>query len=732
MTKARLQLLAVIVVLALLSVALFLKPANSWLDQSHESFLPKPLAAKLSTYRNFPIFWWNFLILESKPGAEIDPAKIGSLCRELAAQNKDRIAFLPCSADLVQLKPYLQDWVRDWPLRDPSPSKASMEKTVADATAKLSLPMDRDLLELLRLDPAQTNRALQALEGQSVKFEFEKYSGFYYDKTSGRTLLPVQFSFPPNEADKTNAVLESGRALDTSMVGIGPHLASFENEHQVKADVEAVSIAGTIFLIAISVFMIFTKQWRLLLFYPFLALSTLASITLTVWWFGKIHGLVLAFGPGIIGLSMDYAVHASFSASEKDETWLANAVGLLTTITVVLVGYFSKLPIIQQLMFFSGAGLFIGFIVFYLLNRSEPALFQAQRFFKKPLKSKALASLVLITAVFTVVGFVFAKPSLKLSDIGFESPKVKAATRWLVMEGKMRAPFVTISSGQDALRESEADLTWAKANGLDLKTVTDLVPPVVNQKSNLSSWQSGFCNYEASVFKNSKELFSPFLGAIDCGSKTVLDLTEQPPRYVRDFHSFEGDEWISLWFPKEDSDVSKLKAHKPEASSLVELATLFPEALSKEVFWMAPAIFLLSTLLLIIYYKRPLKVGLALLPFLTGLGTYFVAFFVFGLTMSFVSFISFIMIFGFSLDYGIFAANVGDADSAHGDEVRSALTLTTSMTLAGFVPLLFAKHPAMRHLGEGLVAGTIGTYLGAVSAVPYLSERLEKARRSRA
>ncbi len=81
------------------------------------------------------------------------------------------------------------------------------------------------------------------------------------------------------------------------------------------------------------------------------------------------------------------------------------------------------------------------------------------------------------------------------------------------------------------------------------------------------------------------------------------------------------------------------------------------------------------------------------------------------------------MIFGFSLDYGIFAANVRDHDSEQGSEVRSALTLTTMMTLAGFLPLLFALHPAMRHLGQALVAGTIGTYLGSVSGIPFLREK---------
>lgn len=730
MKRTRIELLAAVLILTALSVALFLKPANVWLDQSHESFLPKPLADKLSIYKNYPVFWWNFLVIENPAGTEVDPAKVAAFCRELSSQNEKLISFLPCSADLKQMKPYLNDWVADWPKRAPSPSKEMFTKEVDQALAKMSLPMDRDLLEMLRLDPGETYKDLQKLEGQSVKFEFEKFSGFYYDKKSGRTLLPIQFSYPPNEADKTLQFLDSAQKLDPSIVGLGPHISSFENEHQVKEDIKAVSIAGTLFLVLISAVMIFTGQWRLLLFYPFLGLSTLASIALTVLWFGKIHGLVLAFGPGIVGLSMDYAVHASFSASEKDETWLANAVGLLTTITVVLVGYFSKLPVIQQLMVFSGSGLFIGFVIFYMLNRSEPSLFQAKRFFAKPLRSRALAYAVLLTAVCAFVGILAAKPSLKLSDIGFESAHLKQVSRWLVSEGKMKAPFVTVvkqseeSSLPTPLEKSAEDSAWGEANGIEVKTMAQLLPILPTQQINLKKWSSDFCVYSPELLQPSKELFAPFLEAIPCDNLQTRDLAKNPPRYLKDFQSFDRSSWITLWFPADEAQTAKVKAHSSDASSLSELATLFPEALAREIYWMAPLTFVLSTILLFAYYRRPKLVALALLPFFTGLGTYFIAYAVFGLTMSFVSLISFIMIFGFSLDYGIFAVNVKDSASPHGDEVRSALSLTTLMTLAGFLPLLFAQHPAMKHLGEALVSGTIGTYFGAVSAVPYLRERL--------
>jgi predicted exporter len=733
--RARWELLIVLFVLTLVSGALFLRPTSGWLDQSSESFLPKAFAKQLSIYRNYPVFWWNLLVIEGTPGTDPDLASVAQFCRTMLQDHSKEISLLPCATDLGQYRPLLADWVRDLPARRPSPSQNDAKTKVAESLAKMSLPLGEDLLAILRNDPFQSFRDLQARGTESVKFDLEKYPGFFFDRPSGRVVIPIQFAFAPNEASKTAAVLESARRLIPTVAALGPHISNYENETQVKDDVQNVSIAGGVLLVVVSAVMLFLGQWRLLLFYPFLVLSTMASVTLTVWWFGQVHGLVLAFGPGIIGLSMDYAVHAAFAAAEKDETWLANAIGLLTTITVVVVGYFSSLPVIQQLMFFSGAGLSIGFVVFYMLDRSEPYLFRAEIFMKKPFASRALAIGTIATAVCAVLGVALAKPALGLNDIGYESTSTHKLEMWLAAERKLTAPVLTVFSGSDSrsdvaldspLATSARQEVWSHDNGIEMKTISQYLPPVTEQRKNLESWKAGFCSWKPTIFRETTALFSPFLKSVTCDDLRVNELKTGSTSYLRDFKNVSDGSWITLWFPKDKEQLEKIQKAFPETSSLAEIAKLFPITLAREIYWMMPAIFLLSTALLAIYYRKTWAVFLANLPFLTGLGSYFIAYAIFDLKMSFVSLIGFIMIFGFSLDYGIFAANVEDAVGDHGAEVRSALTLTTTMTLAGFLPLLFAKHPAMKHLGEALVTGTIGTYLGAVSAVPYLFKRFRR------
>lgn len=729
MRRARWELLALILALSLISGALFLRPASSWLDQSSESFLPKAFAKQLSIYKNYPVFWWNLLVIQGKPGAEPDVATVAQFCRSLLQEHPKEVSLLPCATELAQYRPLLVDWVRDLPARLPSPSKDEAKVKIDESLAKLSLPLGEDLLTILRNDPFQSFRDLQARGTQSVKFDLESYSGFFFDRKSGRVVIPIQFSFAPNESAKTAVVLATAHRLEPTVAALGPHISNYENETQVKDDVQNISVAGGVLLIVVSIAMLFIGQWRLLLFYPFLALSTMASVTLTVWWFGHVHGLVLAFGPGIVGLSMDYAVHAAFAAAEKNETWLANAIGLLTTITVVVVGYFSSLPVIQQLMFFSGAGLAIGFVVFYMLDRSEPYLFRAEIFMKKPFASRALAIGTIATSVCAVLGVALATPALGLNDIGYESKSTHELEMWLATERKLTAPVLTVYSATESetpLAVAARQETWARAQGIDIKAISQYLPPVGQQTAHLATWKTGFCSWKKDAFRDSAVLFAPFLKSVTCEKLKVNDLTTGSTSYLRDFKNVNDGTWISLWFPKDKTQLEKIEKEFPDTSSLSEIAKLFPKTLAREIYWMMPAIFLLSTLLLVIYYRNTWAVFLANLPFLTGLGSYFIAYALFDLKMSFVSLIGFIMIFGFSLDYGIFAANVEDALSDHGAEVRSALTLTTTMTLAGFLPLLFAQHPAMKHLGEALVTGTIGTYLGAVSAVPYLFKRWKR------
>jgi predicted exporter len=84
------------------------------------------------------------------------------------------------------------------------------------------------------------------------------------------------------------------------------------------------------------------------------------------------------------------------------------------------------------------------------------------------------------------------------------------------------------------------------------------------------------------------------------------------------------------------------------------------------------------------------------------------------------------MVFGFSIDYGVFST---DVHLHHPNEpleiqsVYSALTFAAITNIIGFFPMLFAGHPVLLKLGHALFFGTVGTYLGTVYGVKVIREK---------
>jgi predicted exporter len=127
----------------------------------------------------------------------------------------------------------------------------------------------------------------------------------------------------------------------------------------------------------------------------------------------------------------------------------------------------------------------------------------------------------------------------------------------------------------------------------------------------------------------------------------------------------------------------------------------------------------LATALLLNYYRRMDLLLLSLIPFFTGMGLFALVAILFHLPFTFVSLIAVVMVFGLSLDYGIFATNLYTGRSGPtGPGVWSSVRLAATVTMFGFGPLVAARHPVLAGLGQVLFWGTAGTILGSVWGIP--------------
>lgn len=92
-----------------------------------------------------------------------------------------------------------------------------------------------------------------------------------------------------------------------------------------------------------------------------------------------------------------------------------------------------------------------------------------------------------------------------------------------------------------------------------------------------------------------------------------------------------------------------------------------------------------------------------------------------------ISILGLLMVFGFSIDYGVFATDLyvknsealQKMDLPHLEQsVFSTLSLAAFTNLVGFFPLVFAQHTVLHQLGYALFFGTLGTYFGTIWGVP--------------
>ena len=697
--------------------------AKSWFDQSHEIFLPPELNAKLSTYRDFPLFWWNFLVLEYQ-GEEIPWESAEKICLQLVTNNPELIAKAPCPAAFPRYKEILKDWVHDSVLRQDPPSPAQFRRAFDQSLAKASFPLGASLLDFVRLDPLNEMAGFLARAQEQVPLQLEQRQGYFIDSKQKRLLIPLQLSFSSTLSAKMRELTAQAQALckDLSncraLTWIGPHASTLENETQVRSDMEIVSVVGALLLVILAGGLIWTKRTSLLALVPLLFLSILGATLTTIAIFGSIHGIVLSFGPGIVGLAMDYGIHSAFMDPKSKKTWNANFLGILTTLVVLVVMFFSQIPLIRELMFFSMAGLIFGFLLFYIFMHRFADFFSLTTYPLQPSKSKigGAMSALLLLGVFL---FPVLKVSLDLRQMNFESPQTFALHNWLFSPSQSKTSLILTEPTESAFASSQTELKWAQENKIGYQGISSLLPSEDVQKTHLENWKKLLCpTTKINLSETDKKFFAPFFKEVNCENLRVRDL-KNPPAYLMD-QQYEGH-WLSLFFANNTEQEQKIKTQFPSASSPGDLFSQIPTIFGRELAWMMPLSIFAALFILFLYYREVRKSLLAMIPFLTGLGTFFWICWIFSMPITFVSVIGLIMVFGMSLDYGVFVINFMGLKEKSAIGVWSALTLCGYVTTAGFFPLVFAKHPVMFQLGQSLTWGAVGTYLGSVFTLPWLA-----------
>lgn len=691
-------------------------------DRSHAIFFPPELKDSIGAQQEFPLFWWNFAVLEPRAadGTE-DWAGAERLCAALKNAGSALVRRAECGQSVSELGPLLGQWARDYPLRAPFPGVPAIKRKMAATLAKASLPSgDASLLSILQSDPLEGWLELKTRAEKRISVKLPRNRGFFADPETRRIVVPVQLAFPPGETRKTLELRE--KTAGAVWILIGPHGSTLSNEAQVALDLKSVSWVGSLLLLLFAAFLAASKRWRLLLIVPPVLVAIGVAVLSVILLQGSIHGLTLALGTGIIGLALDYGLHAALDGDQA-RVWKSNLMGLLTTIVGLLVLMSSSVPLLRQMMLFACIGLVTAWLLLFILFMAIP-----ERLVSHPLPLRFYASKPAAVAIglifgFALLGVVAVRPNFEIQQFDYQDSPTRATSRWLFKTLNLRSPLFSINAGEGAHDASHAEKTWADSQGITLETVSGYLPPLALQQKNIATWAPACHLSERTFTALEQKFFAPFLSTSLCPTVVATALTDPELTHTRSYlaHLGSGNRWISLWLPSSDDQERAIRERFPAAVSLKEMVMTFPRTLARELSWMGPLALLLAGGSLGLYYRNRRLVLAALIPFFTGLGLVALAVFALGLETSFISIVALIIVFGFSIDYGIFATDLGlRAQGWKPDGVWTAITFAAIATVSGFVPLLFCRHPVLAHLGQTLFLGAVGTYLGTIWGIPYL------------
>ena len=134
----------------------------------------------------------------------------------------------------------------------------------------------------------------------------------------------------------------------------------------VSADIQRLSTLSSIAIVLL--FSMVFRSFRALFATALLMATTIAmAVLVTGWVFGFVHGLTLALGITLVGVCIDYPIHAMVHAAKQSgkqrvvqiaRIWPAMIIGGVTTVVGYIALGMSGFPGLQQIAVFSAVGIF--------------------------------------------------------------------------------------------------------------------------------------------------------------------------------------------------------------------------------------------------------------------------------------------------------------------------------------------------------------------------------------
>ncbi len=541
-------------------------------------------------------------------------------------------------------------------------------------------------------------------------------------------------------------------------------------EAGIRSDVRRVSW-GSIIGVTLLLVALFGSLRLVAITIPVLASGFLVGTAACLLAFGRIHGITLAFGAALIGVSIDYTIHVSChqllardprgARQTLEQIWAGLSLGAATTVVGFVALLVSSFPGLREMALFAAAGVAAALaatrVFLPSLMAVEPRVTPlAQRVVGSVRRIAVgprgvLAAPVVLAVVVSAVGLsqvVWNDDVAGLQRLDPELLAEDAAVRSRVAPYEQGHLVVAVGADIDQALATNDRVALALRDAQDagevvgVRSLAALLPSpelqrrrdaVVREDETLWARVAAALAREGFVV----DAFEPLRVELESPAPEPLlwsDVTATPmAALVRPFRVALGDEVAVLSFVHGISDEAALavRVDAIEGAALVDIAGELGRAYGvyRERMTQLLLVGLLAVLALVALRYRAWRPTLvATLPALLAASTTVALLALGGFELNLLSLVALLMVVSMGVDYGVFLSEAGESGSAL-DATHLAVVVASVSTTLGFGFLALCDHPALFAIGA---PAALGVLLSAVLAVTMraLVLRLAKSPRS--
>ncbi|HEX72635.1 MAG TPA: hypothetical protein ENN65_04925 [Candidatus Hydrogenedentes bacterium] len=734
------------------------------------AMLPDGTAELRDTFRalgNAPFLRMVLVELRVQDAANLDAlhASVEAVAQAMQPPLFDDVVTGVSDTDAVRLFEWLfERWPQLFTEDDAAAIAAHLEedairRQLEENLRALAHPEGIAMKDLIQKDPLALREVLlKKLQGLSVLPRARLEHEHFVSEDGLHALIVAETSVAITDTAGCAAlVAELEMLLKTHLLPgvsarvVAGHRYTAANTAIIKRDLLRVFTASTAGLVLAFLLFLRRRSALVILLLPFFAVLFALAFASVV--FDSISGITIGFGAVLMGLTIDFGLHAYFALQDKtappqkaiESVTPPLAMCAATSIAVFSMLFFSCLPGQRQLAAYAVAGLGAAFffallVLPHMITPGGHEMKEWPILRRRRSKLPVFWGLLLLSCVPLAlkVGF-----DGSLRNVGYIPPEALAdemAIRdtW----GEVRDRAMAISEGGDmeqALQRNDRLAAVVRAAFPDTVMVSaaTILPSEMTQRENLARWRAfwgandrmartaGMLAAQGELLGYAPDAFEPFF--------SWVRLAREPfaPKSLRDARLMH---WLEPLIGEQNgaAAVVTFLEDTPEMASFFEEAATIPEgvryvsdihfnrlindAISRDFafFLLLAAVSVLA--LLAVLFRDWRRVALGLLPAASGALMMLATLTLLGMKFNLFNMLATVLVIGLTADYGIFMLYRIEG-RLHGGAERAVLA-SGFTTAAGFGALALARHPALFSIGFTVLLGILPAIFAALVIMP--------------